>query len=359
MKILVTGGMGFIGSALVRFLLDETEVTVINVDKMTYAAHPRSLEVYSNHPRYHFEKVDICDGDALRHVFRTHSPDGIMHLAAETHVDRSIDGPATFIRTNVNGTCTLLDITLEYFKELPESRRQLFRFHHVSTDEVYGALGPEGQFYEDDPYKPNSPYSASKAASDHFVRAWHQTYGLPVIITNSSNNYGPYQFPEKLIPLMVIKALKGESMPVYGRGDNVRDWLYVEDHAYALWEVFSKGKLGECYLIGGDCEQTNLNIVNNICDVLDGLFPDSPHVPHENLISFVQDRPAHDFRYSVNSDKVAAELGWSPRMNFWDGLSKTVQWYVENEEWWSSIQSGVYQGERLGVGRRLFHPEGS
>lgn len=349
-NILVTGGLGFIGSALVRYLLNNTEATVINVDKMTYAAHPGTHEAYAGHARYCFEKIDVCDWDAIHHVFRKYDPDGVIHLAAETHVDRSIDGPAPFIRTNVNGTCTLLDISLDHYRKLSNDRQRSFRFHHVSTDEVYGALGENGRFEEDDPYRPNSPYSASKAASDHFVRAWYHTYGLPVVITNSSNNYGPYQFPEKLIPLMVIKGLRGEPMPVYGHGDNVRDWLFVEDHARALWEVFRRGRVGECYLIGGECERTNLKIVKSICNILDDMFPDSPHAPHENLIRFVSDRPAHDFRYALDGSKVASELGWYPRGDFESALAKTVRWYVENEEWWGPIFSGVYRGERLGAG---------
>lgn len=349
MKILVTGGSGFIGSAFIRFLIGETSAEVVNLDKLTYAATPGALDAVADDPRYRFEKVDIGDAPAVRRVFAGHRPDLVVHLAAETHVDRSIDGPADFVRTNVVGTCTLLETALAYWRELEGPARAGFRFHHVSTDEVFGSLGPGGLFTEESPYQPNSPYSASKAASDHFVRAWHHTYGLPVVLSNCSNNYGPYQFPEKLIPLVTINALLGKPLPVYGTGENVRDWLHVEDHARALWAVATRGRTGEGYNIGGDCERRNLEVVETICDLVDELRPDPARPSRRSLITFVTDRPGHDRRYAIDAGKAGRELDWKPRETFASGLRKTVSWYVENAGWWRRIQDGVYAGDRLGL----------
>lgn len=346
-RILVTGGAGFIGSAVVRQLLAETDSVVINVDKLTYAANLSSLPGAAEHPRYVFERVDICDAVELRRVFDTHQPDAVMHLAAESHVDRSIDGPGEFIQTNVVGTFRLLEAARRYWSELPTERKETFRFHHISTDEVFGTLGDDGFFTETTAYSPNSPYSASKASSDHLVRAWHETYGLPVVLTNCSNNYGPYHFPEKLIPLMILKGLAGEKLPVYGKGDNVRDWLYVEDHARALRLVLEKGRIGESYNIGGHNERTNLEVVRAICALLDELAPAG--APHDRLISFVTDRPGHDKRYAIDAGKIERELGWTPQESFETGLRKTVAWYLEHREWWQAILNGSYQGERLGL----------
>lgn len=348
MKLLVTGGAGFIGAAVIRFLIRDTAVEVVNVDKLTYAAPPGALDAVAGNPRYRFEKVDICDGKALAEVFRRHAPDAVMHLAAESHVDRSIDGPAAFIQTNITGTFTLLDVTLAYWRELPEERRAAFRFHHVSTDEVYGSLGAEGLFTETTPYQPNSPYSASKAASDHLVRAWHHTYGLPTVTSNCSNNYGPFQFPEKLIPLITINGLLGRPLPVYGKGDNVRDWLHVEDHARALWTVLSRGRVGETYNIGGHNEVANIDVVYAICDTLDALTP-SADGSRRRLVTFVTDRPGHDRRYAIDAGKIAAELDWTPQETFVSGLQRTVAWYVENRPWWEAIQARTYAGSRLGL----------
>lgn len=347
MRILVTGGAGFIGSAVIRQLLAETGHFVINLDKLTYAANLASLPGAQGHARYAFEQVDICDGGELRRVLAQHRPDAIMHLAAESHVDRSIDGPGAFIQTNLVGTYTLLDATLEYWRGLDEAGKAAFRFHHISTDEVFGSLGAEGLFREDTPYAPNSPYSASKAGSDHLVRAWHETYGLPTLLTNCSNNYGPYQFPEKLIPLMIIKGLAGQTLPVYGKGDNVRDWLYVEDHARALRLVLERGAVGESYNIGGYCEKQNLEVVHLLCDLLDELAP--AERPYRSLISFVADRPGHDQRYAIDAGRIARDLGWRPDESFDSGLRKTVAWYLENRPWWHAIQDGSYQGQRLGL----------
>ncbi len=349
MKILITGGAGFIGSAVVRQFINESEATVINVDKLTYAGNLESVAEAATSPRYHFEQVDICDVPALRRLFTQYQPDAVMHLAAESHVDRSIDGPAQFVETNIIGTYTLLEAARAYWAGLPGDRKQAFRFHHISTDEVYGSLGAEGFFTEETPYQPNSPYSASKASSDHLVRAWHHTYGLPVVTTNCSNNYGPYHFPEKLIPLVIIKALRGEPLPVYGKGDNIRDWLYVDDHARALRLVLEKGRLGETYNIGGHNERTNLQVVQGICGLLDELVPGSPHAPHAKLISFVTDRPGHDQRYAIDAGKIERELGWRPRESFESGLRKTVQWYLDNRGWWQRVLDGSYRGERLGA----------
>jgi dTDP-glucose 4,6-dehydratase len=350
MKILVTGGAGFIGSAVIRHLIARGEA-VVNVDKLTYAATPEALESAAESPAYAFEKVDICDGPALRDVFARHRPDAVMHLAAESHVDRSIDDAAAFIQTNVVGTFRLLEVAAAYWRELEGAARDGFRFHHVSTDEVFGALGAEGHFTEETPYRPNSPYSASKASSDHFVRAWHQTYGLPVVTSNCSNNYGLYQFPEKLIPLMIINALEGKPLPVYGKGENVRDWLHVEDHAAALVAVLTQGRVGETYNVGGDEELRNIDVVGMICDLVDDLRPREKNASRRELITFVTDRPGHDLRYAIDAAKIKGELGWAPRESFASGLKKTVAWYLDNEAWWRGIQARRYQGERLGLSK--------
>jgi len=343
MRVLVTGGAGFIGSAVVRQYIAETDATVINVDALTYAGNPESLGNARVHPRHVFEHVDITDRAALEQVFREHRPDAVMHLAAESHVDRSIEGPAAFVETNVTGTHNLLEAARSYWSELEGEAKQRFRFHHVSTDEVYGDLGPEDPaFTEETAYAPSSPYSASKAASDHLVRAWHRTYGLPVVITNCSNNYGSYQFPEKLIPLMLLNALDGSPLPVYGRGDNVRDWLYVEDHARALRHVLGHGTSGRTYNIGGRCERTNLEVVHALCAVLDELVPDEQG-PYARLIEFVTDRPGHDRRYAIDDTRIATELGWQPAESFETGLRKTVQWYLDNPEWVERVRSGAYR----------------
>lgn len=347
-KIVVTGGAGFIGSAVVRQFIFETDVTVINVDKLTYAGNLDSLPGLIGHPRHVFEQVDICDAKALTKVFERHRPDGVMHLAAESHVDRSIDGPAAFIGTNIRGTYTLLEAARAYWSELPRERKDGFRFHHISTDEVYGSLGDTGLFTEETPYAPNSPYSASKASSDHLVRAWHHTYGMPVVTTNCSNNYGPYHFPEKLIPLMILNALEGKLLPVYGKGDNVRDWLYVDDHARALRLVLAKGRPGETYNIGGHNERTNLQVVDAICVLLDELAPKAEE-SYASQITYVQDRPGHDRRYAIDAGKVERELGWKPQETFESGLRKTVQWYLSHRDWCEAVQSGKYRRERLGA----------
>jgi len=345
--ILITGGAGFIGSALVRYLVQSTEVRIVNVDALTYAGNLESLAEVQGHPNYQFEQVDICDASAVQRLFRDYQPDAVMHLAAESHVDRSIDGPAAFIQTNIVGTYNLLEAARSYWKALPESRQQKFRFHHISTDEVYGSLPATGFFLETSPYQPNSPYSASKASSDHLVRAWFHTYGFPVVVTNCSN--GPYQFPEKLIPLMILNALEGKPLPIYGKGDNVRDWLYVEDHVKALTVVLERGELGETYNIGGNNEKTNLDVVKAVCALLDELIPDSPHRPHESLITYVKDRPGHDKRYAIDASKIKNELNWQPAETFETGLRKTVQWYLEHAEWCQHVQDGSYQRERLGT----------
>lgn len=349
MKVLVTGGAGFIGSAVIRHLIRETGHDVVNLDKLTYSASLDSVAEAAGDPRYAFVQADICDGAAMAAALERHQPDAVMHLAAESHVDRSIDGPAAFIQTNVVGTYVLLDAALAYWRGLDETRRAAFRFQHISTDEVFGSLGPTGLFREDTPYRPNSPYSASKAGSDHLVRAWHETYGLPTLTTNCSNNYGPYHFPEKLIPLMIIKGLAGEGMPIYGAGDNVRDWLYVEDHARALALVLERGRPGETYNVGGNAERTNLEVVHTICDLLDELVPDSPHRPHRTLERFVADRPGHDKRYAIDSSRIRAELGWAPRESFESGLRKTVAWYLERRDWWQPLVARRYAGQRLGL----------
>lgn len=395
-KILVTGGAGFIGSNLVRLLIEQKGVEVINLDKLTYAGNAASLSDIEKHPKYHFEQVDLCDADALKKIFEKYQPDSVMHLAAESHVDRSIDGPGEFIQTNVVGTFNLLQAALAYWRDLPKAgasqseadiedapsgldiedgssdrakdipypishipyptTKSSFRFLHVSTDEVYGSLAPDAPgFSETTPYDPHSPYSASKAASDHLARAWGDTYGLPVLVTNCSNNYGPYQFPEKLIPVVILKCLRGESIPVYGKGENIRDWLYVEDHAEALYAVLTKGRVGETYNIGGNNERTNIELVRMICGLMDEMSlqpktgkPKTEELKAERLITFVTDRPGHDLRYAIDASKIRDELGWEPKEDFESGFRKTVRWYLENREWWESILSGDYKLERLG-----------
>lgn len=349
MKIIVTGGAGFIGSAVVRQYINDTDHEIINLDALTYAGNLESLMAVDANPRYHFERVDIRDFDEVARVFDQHQPDAIMHLAAESHVDRSIDGPADFILTNIVGTYNLLDVARQYWNSLAPERKSRFRFHHVSTDEVYGDLESGGYFTEETAYDPSSPYSASKASSDHLVRAWHRTYGLPVVVTNCSNNYGPYQFPEKLIPLVTLNALEGKPLPVYGDGSQVRDWLHVDDHARALRLVLEKGRIGETYNIGGHNEKNNLEVVKTICALLDELVPDSPYRPHDSLITFVTDRPGHDVRYAIDADKIERDLGWTPQETFESGIQKTIEWYLENDEWCGHVQDGSYQRERLGV----------
>lgn len=348
MKILVTGGAGFIGSAVVRHLIENTEDVVINVDKLTYAGNLDSLKSVSDNSRYHFEQVDICDREKMQEVFDKHTPDAIMHLAAESHVDRSIDGPSTFIETNIIGTYTLLEVSRTYWSNLSGDKKEAFRFHHISTDEVYGDLeGPEDFFLETTPYAPSSPYSASKASSDHLVRAWKRTYGLPTVVTNCSNNYGPYHFPEKLVPHMILNALHGKALPVYGDGLQVRDWLFVDDHARALVLVLKKGVIGETYNIGGHNEKKNIEVVHKICELLEELKP-SQGKPYKDLITFVKDRPGHDVRYAIDASKIKRELGWVPEESFETGMKKTVSWYLENEAWWSRVLSGAYKLERIG-----------
>lgn len=352
-KIIITGGAGFIGSAVIRHLIQQSDHTVINLDKLTYAGNLESLNGVDHNPRYNFEQEDICNPFGLQRVFREHQPDIVMHLAAESHVDRSIDGPTAFIQTNIIGTYTLLEAARNYWKNLPEDKQTQFRFHHISTDEVYGDLGDSpGLFTENTPYAPSSPYSASKASSDHLVRAWHRTYGLPAVVTNCSNNYGPYQFPEKLIPLTILNALEGKPLPIYGKGDQVRDWLYVEDHARALCLVATEGRVGETYNIGGHAERRNLEVVQSICELLEELAPNKPRgVGHyRDLIRFVRDRPGHDRRYAIDAGKIQAELGWAPVETFETGLRKTVEWYLENRTWCERVQDGSYRRERLGVG---------
>ena len=348
-KILVTGGAGFIGSALIRYLMEQTDYHVVNIDKLTYAGNLESLDSVSGHPRYTFEQLDICDREGLERIFTQYRPDAVMHLAAETHVDRSIDDPEAFIQTNIIGTFTLLEITRHYWQTLELKARSAFRFLHVSTDEVYGTLSGQDLFTEQTPYDPRSPYSASKAASDHLASAWFHTYGLPVLITNCANNYGPYQFPEKLIPVVVMKALAGEPIPVYGTGESVRDWLYVEDHARALVTVLEQGHLGKTYNIGGHNEVRTLTLVENICTILDDLRPHSTSVPHTSLISFVEDRPGHDMRYAIDSSKMKDKLHWLPEETFETGLRQTVKWYLANQAWCKRVMDGSYRLERLGL----------
>ena len=346
-KIIVTGGAGFIGSALIRHLIRSTDCAVCNLDKLTYAGNLASLKEIADSPRYAFAQLDICDREGVSRLFKKFQPDAIMHLAAESHMDRSIDAPLEFVRTNVLGTANLLQCALEYWRGLPEERRNAFRFQHISTDEVYGSLGAEGYFTESTPYDPKSPYSASKASSDHMVRAWGHTFGMPVLVSNCSNNYGPYHFPEKLIPLVILNALDGKPLPVYGRGANVRDWLYVEDHAKALWLINRRGVPGETYNIGGHNERTNLEVVETICRILDELRPKAAG-KYADQITFVADRPGHDLRYAIDASKLTRELGWQPEENFDSGIRKTVQWYLDNAWWWQPIREQKYAGERLG-----------
>ncbi|NUY57708.1 dTDP-glucose 4,6-dehydratase [Salinivibrio sp. EAGSL] len=361
MKILVTGGAGFIGSAVIRHIIQHTNDSVVNIDKLTYAGNLESLASVADSARYAFEQVDICNRAELDRVFAEHQPDAVMHLAAESHVDRSIDGPAAFVETNILGTYTLLEATREYWNQLDDSAKQAFRLHHISTDEVYGDLPhpddvkqgaesanePLPMFLETTPYAPSSPYSASKASSDHLVRAWLRTYGLPTIVTNCSNNYGPYHFPEKLIPLVILNALAGKALPIYGKGDQIRDWLFVEDHARALYKVVTEGEVGETYNIGGHNEKKNVEVVEAICAILDTLVPKT--TSYAEQITYVQDRPGHDRRYAIDSSKMQKALGWTPVETFETGLKKTVQWYLDNQTWCQHVQDGSYQGERLGV----------
>ena len=349
MKILVTGGAGFIGSAVCRMIVEHTSHSVVNVDKLTYAANLDSLAPVANSERYRFYQLDICDREALGGLFALETPDAVLHLAAESHVDRSIDGPAAFIRTNVLGSFALLEAARAYWERLGADAREAFRFVHVSTDEVYGSLGETGLFTETTPYDPSSPYSASKAASDHLAIAWHRTYGLPALISNCSNNYGPYQFPEKLIPLMIIKAMAGEPLPVYGQGSNVRDWLYVEDHARGLLVLLENGKPGESYNIGGRNERRNLEVVEGLCDTLDRIAPRRGGASYRDLISFVKDRPGHDYRYAIDCSKIEREFGWRPSESFETGIGKTVAWYLENEWWWRPLAQERAATRRVGL----------
>ncbi len=353
MKILLTGGAGFIGSALVRHIIADTQHLVLNVDKLTYAGNLESLADVANSDRYGFAQIDICNRDALQNAFADFQPDAVMHLAAESHVDRSIDGPGEFIHTNITGTYTLLEATRAYWSGLHDTRKAAFRFHHISTDEVYGDLhGVDDLFTESTPYAPSSPYSASKAASDHLVRAWQRTYGLPTLISNCSNNYGPYHFPEKLIPHMILNALHGKPLPVYGDGLQIRDWLYVDDHARALLKVCTEGKIGETYNIGGHNEKKNIDVVNAICSLLEQLAPErkpSGVLHYADLITYVKDRPGHDARYAIDASKIERELGWVPQETFESGLSKTVAWYLANEDWWQRVLNGDYQLSRRGA----------
>ncbi|ENC6707195.1 dTDP-glucose 4,6-dehydratase [Vibrio harveyi] len=353
MKILVTGGAGFIGSAVIRHIIRDTQDTVINLDKLTYAGNLESLAEVSDSERYHFEHVDICQRDELDRVFAKHQPDLVMHLAAESHVDRSIDRPAAFIETNVMGTYHLLESARQYWSTLDETRKAAFRFHHISTDEVYGDLeGTDDLFTETTSYAPSSPYSASKASSDHLVRAWQRTYGFPTLVTNCSNNYGPYHFPEKLIPLMILNALDGKPLPVYGDGMQIRDWLFVEDHARALYKVVTEGEIGETYNIGGHNEKANIEVVKTICSLLEEFRPNKPAgvESYESLITYVKDRPGHDVRYAIDATKIARELNWTPEETFESGIRKTVEWYLNNQQWWQRVLDGSYSLERLGAG---------
>lgn len=348
-RILVTGGAGFIGSALVRHLIGETDYHVLNVDALTYAGNLSSLALIEGSNRYRFAHANICDTARIAELLTEFQPQIVTHLAAESHVDRSIDGPSAFIETNLVGTFSVLRATLDYWRGLDAEAQSAFRFHHISTDEVFGALGDEGFFTESTAYDPRSPYSASKAGSDHLVRAWHHTYGLPVLITNCSNNYGPCHFPEKLIPLIIIKCLGGEPLPVYGQGSNIRDWLYVDDHVRALKAVFERGVPGESYMIGGKSERTNLDVVHVICDTLDRIRPRADGLSYREQIRFVADRPGHDFRYAIDASKLESDLSWVPQESFESGIDKTIRWYLDNEMWWKNILSGAYQGERLGL----------
>lgn len=350
--LIVTGGAGFIGSAVIRYIISQQPaVRVVNVDKLTYAGNLESLREVEDQPNYRFEQVDICDAQEMARIFRQYQANAIMHLAAESHVDRSIDGPAEFIQTNIVGTYNLLESARQYWLTLDDKAKAAFRFHHVSTDEVYGSLGKDGLFTETSTYKPNSPYSASKASSDHLVRAWHKTYGLPIVLTNCSNNYGPYQFPEKLIPLVTLNALAGKPLPIYGKGDQIRDWLYVDDHARALYRVLTQGKVGETYNIGGHNEKQNIEVVETICTILEELVPEHPKgvKAYKELITYVADRPGHDQRYAIDAGKIKNDLAWVPEETFETGMKKTIQWYLDNREWCERVQSGKYQQERLGL----------
>lgn len=352
MKILITGGAGFIGSAVVRYIINNTNDEILNVDKLTYAGNLESLKEVDQNERYQFSQTDICDRIALDELFKAFQPDAVMHLAAESHVDRSISGPADFIETNIIGTYQLLEASRYYWNTLAEEKKSAFRFHHISTDEVYGDLeGTEDLFLETTPYAPSSPYSASKASSDHLVRAWYRTYGLPIVLTNCSNNYGPFHFPEKLIPLVILNALAGKPLPVYGNGTQIRDWLYVEDHARALYKVVTEAAVGETYNIGGHNEQKNIDVVKAICELLEELAPNKPEglARYEDLITYVTDRPGHDLRYAIDASKIQKDLGWVPQESFETGLRKTVQWYLENQEWCNRVLDGSYKLERLGV----------
>ncbi len=353
MTLLITGGAGFIGSALIRHLIQNTDERVVNLDKLTYAGNLQSLAAVASNPRYTFEQADICDRTALDRIFAEHRPDAVMHLAAESHVDRSIDSAGEFIQTNIVGTFTLLEAARAYWGSLNDAQKAAFRFHHISTDEVYGDLhGTSDLFTETTPYAPSSPYSASKASSDHLVRAWQRTYGLPTLITNCSNNYGPCHFPEKLIPHIILNALSGKPLPVYGDGSQIRDWLYVEDHARALYQVVTQGKVGETYNIGGHNEKTNLEVVRTVCALLEELAPQKPAgvAKYEDLITFVKDRPGHDARYAIDAAKIGRELGWQPQETFDTGIRKTVAWYLENRDWWQNVLNGSYRLQRLGKG---------
>jgi len=351
-KILITGGAGFIGSNLIHYLIENEVAKVLNVDLLTYAGNRASLRKIENSPLYHFERADIRDHEMMARLFEAFGPDRVMHLAAESHVDRSIDGPADFLNTNIIGTYTMLDTARSYWERLSADSKERFRFLHISTDEVFGSLGREGMFHEDTPYDPRSPYSASKASSDHLVRAWQHTYGLPVLITNCSNNYGPYQYPEKLIPVIILNALQGKPIPVYGQGENIRDWLYVEDHVRALIRVLEQGTTGETYLIGGNNEQTNIDVVHKICSLLDRHKPREDGRPYGELITFVADRPGHDMRYAIDASKIKRELDWEPKHDFDSGMEKTVLWYLNNLDWCNEVLHGVYNLERIGLGEK-------
>ena len=348
MKILITGGAGFIGSAVVRRAIADGR-QVVNLDKLTYSANLENVASVADNPAYAFEQADICDEAAVRAIFARHKPDAVMHLAAESHNDRAIEGPLDFVRTNVMGTAVLLEVARAHWNALPDDRKGAFRFHHVSTDEVFGALGENGEFTESTPYDPNSPYSSSKAGADHLARAWARTYGMPVVLTNCSNNYGPYQFPEKLIPTVITRALEGKSIPVYGDGRQVRDWLHVDDHAEALLLVLQKGRLGETYCIGGDATKRNIEVIRMLCEHLDRMAP--ANTPHADKIAFVTDRPGHDFRYAIDASKLEVELGWKPRMPLLEGLEDTVRWYVDNRAWVEGIRQRGFQSERLGLAK--------